>query len=641
MMPSTHARSARVAPAALSEAAPPSRRVTPNSTRQPSTVQDQERVYTHESIQHIPVGPSMSFYREPSPLFSTDDFHPTHHQAPPPAPVHQQLSCGPGEPSLLELLAFGECSVSLGGVGWPDELLAPRPTSSGADSPLALLVPDDFNQYLVEDLFGASQSSSNKSVVLHPQPVLEQQHQHEPRPGPPLIPLASRPRTSTWPSTTSTPLAFPDLNAPNSVQYLPLSFDRVQDRHAAFDAALGSPLLDYDDDGGLSPQYSPDDAYAPSAWDGSPAMTDVDPVWGARDEGEGEGGAAARDEEEARGLRLFGQLSVEPSEMEAMVQADRQQQQATRAAPVAYSPVLAPTQVAHRPVSPCAPLPPRASLPPLPPIAEVKDQAVLAFAPPAPPPPSSSAPPIAAGAEPTARSTRSRRSTSTSTSMSSSAAPTEPAPTFAPAPPAFAPPAPTPVRTRPRRTSRAPAYNAAFVPSASPPRPAAAATTTASTAASPSPTPTEGSSAPAPYDPSAQRVALDAPTRARTYAVESRTSLKAVPVKLLRSRKRARSRSGTADGAGDGGEGEGEAAAGEMQVDDELIDEADRRRRANTLAARVSRQKKKDELDGLRRRVGELEEENAQLKVRNEELQHELDDIKGEGRAKRRKVEEE
>ncbi|KPV74056.1 uncharacterized protein RHOBADRAFT_54621 [Rhodotorula graminis WP1] len=679
-MPPAPVHSALVAPVALSESVDP-RRVTPTSPRQHGTAQEQERAYPHQSIQHTP---SMSFYREPSPLFSTADDPP--HQPPVvTAPVHQHLSCG----------------------------------------------PDGLNQYLVEDLFTASQSSSNKSVVLDPHAVLEQPHHHHheqppppPPPGPPLIPLASRPRTSTWPSTTSTPLAFPDLNAPNSVPYLPLSFDRVQDRHAAFDAALGSPLLDDDEC-----QYSPeDDTYAPSAWDGSPAMTDVDPVWGPRGEGEDDdGAAAARDDEASRGLRLFGQLSVEASEMEAMVRADREQQAAAQASPPTYSPVLAPMDVAHHAVSP-----PLGFLPPLPPIAEGASHAVLAFAPPAPPPPhppsTSSSPPLA-DAEPVARSTRSRRSTSTSTASSASAAPTVPAPTVAapapaPAPPSFAPPAPSPARARPPRsrtstingastvtagaavtpvasplhaaaspapapsvrhdpsylpgsrppatfstavatgprTASPPSVAAATSASASPPtgqgarsapvprssapstagavsRAASRSSTRTSTSASPAPGPGPGSSSAAPFDPHAPRVALDAPTRPRTYAVESRTSAKAVPVKLLsRSRKRALSRG--AEAGGERGTGTGTGTGGEAQVDEELVSEAERRRRANTLAARASRARKKDELEGLRRRVGELKEENERLRVWGEGLERELEEVRGEWRGKRRRIEE-
>ncbi|GAA5892423.1 hypothetical protein JCM8208_005818 [Rhodotorula glutinis] len=535
------------------------------------TAQDRVHAYEHESIQHTRLGPSMSFYRESSPLFSTADHHHLPHHPPPPAAsatLHQQRSCG----------------------------------------------PDGLNQFLVEDLFSASQSSSNKSAILEqPQP---------PPPGPPLIPLASRPRTSTWPSTTSTPLTFPDLNAPTSVPpypYLALSFDRVQDRHAAFDAALGSPLLDGDGECDFSPAND-DDACAPSVWDGSPAMTDVDPVWGARGGDEDEAGAQERE----RGLRLFGQLSVEANEMEAMVRADReQQQQAARAPAPTYSPVLAPMDVEEDALSP----PPFAILPPLPTIADVEEHGALDFEPPAPPPPhpppSSPSPPLAAADEPIARSTRSRRSASASTTSSSAApAPTAPATTsFAlPVPPSFAPQAPSVIRTRASRTSRAPSTSAASLPitaaaaavrgtsppsavaspapaptagssgqrdptrllashplasttpiaaaamrAASPPSAAAAAASTTASA-SPAPGPsaldapaprrpsrppapaasttrtgprtrtrtTSPSSSraspsaptPTPFDPNAPRVALDAPTRARTYSVESRTSRK-------------------------------------------------------------------------------------------------------------------
>lgn len=486
----------------------------------------------------------MSFQREPSPLFGPDDLVWDGGALTGGGLLHEQLSCGPGECSPLRLLTLGDhpalTASRMGGLGHspPD-----------ADSLLPLLLSDDFSQYLVEDLFSGS-APNHDAVAAHPVPLPLPQQQ-----GPPLIPLASRPRTaapSPVPAVAPAPLAYPDLNAPGSVPYVPLSFDRVQDRHAAFDASLGSPLLD--------DPFSPVDAdadadrYAPSAWDGSPTMTDVDeasPAWGERALEPGPVDDAA-----SSGLRLFGQLSVGPTDMEALLDpaskaVAAEAEQAPRAA---YSPVIAPTPLADLAVSPCAPLPPLALLPPLPlpaPAADVNKVAQEEEQKPAPAPVSAPAPPAVSPARST-RSTRSRRSTSTSASGPGSPAP---------------------------------------ISSSS----SAAAATAA-------------------YDPSAPRVALDAPIRPRTYHTESRTSAKPIPRNLLLKRSRAVAR--------------GEA---DVPEDDELVDEAERRRRANTLAARASRLRKKEEVEGLRRRVDELEEENERLREWGDELRRELEDARADG----------
>lgn len=96
---------------------------------------------------------------------------------------------------------------------------------------------------------------------------------------------------------------------------------------------------------------------------------------------------------------------------------------------------------------------------------------------------------------------------------------------------------------------------------------------------------------------------LDAPIQERKYRVTSRTSRKAVPKALLVQRERAIAR------------GDADVASVE-----ELADEADRRRRANTLSARESRKRKKDEIDAQARENGELRKENDALRNEVEEL---------------------
>ncbi|GAA5910047.1 hypothetical protein JCM5296_007005 [Sporobolomyces johnsonii] len=99
-------------------------------------------------------------------------------------------------------------------------------------------------------------------------------------------------------------------------------------------------------------------------------------------------------------------------------------------------------------------------------------------------------------------------------------------------------------------------------------------------------------------------VALDAPIQQRKYQTVSRTSKKAVPKALAKQAERA-------------------AARGENLDRSELEMEADRRRAANTLAARESRKRKAEE-----KRM--LEEENERLRGLVEELREENGSLRNE-----------
>ncbi|GAA5931419.1 hypothetical protein JCM1841_001662 [Sporobolomyces salmonicolor] len=99
-------------------------------------------------------------------------------------------------------------------------------------------------------------------------------------------------------------------------------------------------------------------------------------------------------------------------------------------------------------------------------------------------------------------------------------------------------------------------------------------------------------------------VPLDAPIQPRKYQTVSRTSKKAVPKALAKQAERA-------------------AARGESLDRSELEMEADRRRAANTLAARESRKRKAEE-----KRM--LEEENERLRGLVEELREENGSLRDE-----------
>ncbi|BGP42467.1 hypothetical protein JCM10449v2_006472 [Rhodotorula kratochvilovae] len=398
---------------------------------------------------------------------------------------------------------------STGGINW-DRLFAEQQNACTAD---------ELAQFLNEDLFGTA--SGANPVAVNPEATLRQ----PPPQGPPLIPLASRPRTS------GQPLSFPDVNAP-------LSFEHAQSRATDLDGSLASPLFDQG-----SP-YDPLGGAASSAWDGSPAFSDVSPLWS--DRGDEFSGSLSP---EVRDLQLFGALSVG----------------APAAKTEAYSPVLAPTQLADIEVSPAAPLPPLA-LGPAP---------AFAFSAPAP-----AAQPIPRELLP----------------------PLPPLPAAAPA----SMPSPSPASASSRQSTPSDSdWAPSFAAAAAPSRPRRTSTRAASISAPP-------------FDPTAPRVAPDAPIKQRKYHVESRTAAKPIPKHLAEQRARAIAR--------------GEDAPD----DDELERKAAQAREKNTLAARKSREKKKGELEAMKRRVEELEGENDALRAVNEVLSRELG---AERAGKRRRVE--
>jgi hypothetical protein len=122
---------------------------------------------------------------------------------------------------------------------------------------------------------------------------------------------------------------------------------------------------------------------------------------------------------------------------------------------------------------------------------------------------------------------------------------------------------------------------------------------------------------------------LDAPIQSRNYSITSRTSRKPIPQSVLKSHSRA-------------------LESGEI-TKEQLEEEANRRRRMNTLSARESRRRKevaqkeqakenvelKEEREWLRERVEVLEGEKARLTRRVEELEGAVES----GRSKRRRIE--
>ncbi|GAA5820891.1 hypothetical protein JCM3770_004855 [Rhodotorula araucariae] len=247
---------------------------------------------------------AMPFQRDQSPLFGADDvdgaidwdrlF------------AEQQFACSAGKHALLRVLASGSPSAA--------EIVSSEEPAATAHADSRLLLLDEVGQLLSQGFFGAS------TVAANPDATFAQG-------GPPLIPLASRPRTS------GQPLTFPDVNAP-------LSFEQVQERATDLDGSLASPLFD---------QASLYDHFGTTnALEGSPAFSDVSPLWSDRD-GDScipEGSLSP----EVCDLQLFGALSVGSGTAgEAKVTKSE-----------VYSPVLAPTGISHIAISPAAPLPPLA-----------------------------------------------------------------------------------------------------------------------------------------------------------------------------------------------------------------------------------------------------------------------------------------
>lgn len=111
---------------------------------------------------------------------------------------------------------------------------------------------------------------------------------------------------------------------------------------------------------------------------------------------------------------------------------------------------------------------------------------------------------------------------------------------------------------------------------------------------------------------------FDAPVQKREYKGESKTSRKVVPKAMARSIPIQRRRNVSV------GVDELAATAGDDKLDDETLDLVQQKRKANTIAARISRAKKADHLAGLENKVAELTEENAALVEENETLKERL-----------------
>ncbi|GEM12475.1 transcription factor [Rhodotorula toruloides] len=116
------------------------------------------------------------------------------------------------------------------------------------------------NEFLAEDLFNFG--TDNSAIHVNPR---QQQQSFTPNPGPPLIPLDTRPKPTAAP-TLGQPLSFPDINSSTS-------FSEPQARAFQLDASLQSPLFDASPRGGGGEL----DAFNFVAPDFSPAWSDVSP----------------------------------------------------------------------------------------------------------------------------------------------------------------------------------------------------------------------------------------------------------------------------------------------------------------------------------------------------------------------------
>ncbi|GAA6058796.1 hypothetical protein JCM10212_001912 [Sporobolomyces blumeae] len=134
-------------------------------------------------------------------------------------------------------------------------------------------------------------------------------------------------------------------------------------------------------------------------------------------------------------------------------------------------------------------------------------------------------------------------------------------------------------------------------------------TSTSPAPASVQPTTTKRGSTPA-------TLPLDAPIQTRTYKISSRTSKKPIPKALWTAHHKAVER--------------GEAVP---KTEAELMTEADRRRKANTLSARESRRKKKEEAESVVRENGELRGENRALRDEVRELRGTVEGLTRENEA--------
>ncbi|GAA5903628.1 hypothetical protein JCM6882_003005 [Rhodosporidiobolus microsporus] len=152
-----------------------------------------------------------------------------------------------------------------------------------------------------------------------------------------------------------------------------------------------------------------------------------------------------------------------------------------------------------------------------------------------------------------------------------------------------------------------------YVPSTSSAAPAAPKRSTRRASTNTKKRTTSSSASPAPGVLPGMKVALDAPVTQRAYAVESRTSAKPIPKSLQKKMDAARRR-------------------GEEVDEQSFVDEATRKRKANTLSARESRAKKaryvaevERELEDLRGREREWEVEREGWRKRVGELEGELE----------------
>ncbi|BGP10434.1 hypothetical protein JCM10049v2_006322 [Rhodotorula toruloides] len=138
------------------------------------------------------------------------------------------------------------------------DISIPPPRSRSSKETDLLATADGLNEFLAEDLFNFGADSAAQLNPSH------QQQSSTPNPGPPLIPLDTRPRPTAAPSLGQ-PLSFPDINSSTS-------FSEPQARAFQLDASLQSPLFDNSPYGG-----SELDGFNFVAPDFSPAWSDASP----------------------------------------------------------------------------------------------------------------------------------------------------------------------------------------------------------------------------------------------------------------------------------------------------------------------------------------------------------------------------
>ena len=124
--------------------------------------------------------------------------------------------------------------------------------------------------------------------------------------------------------------------------------------------------------------------------------------------------------------------------------------------------------------------------------------------------------------------------------------------------------------------------------------------------------------------------ALDAPTERRNYVVPSVTSRKDFPPSVTKSfhtpSPRGSKRSSGQAGLDLPGAEHSSSSPGEEELDtDDLKRHVEEKRRANTIAARKSRRRKAEFLEGLRGENEKLVEEKEQLERENEMLRQRLE----------------